>query len=74
MPKKKQIVNTRRYQFEVATTDDEYNWVLTAPNGKPVATNVEPFKRKNDLTRTLAVLKRVFNDAPVMEVMANSRL
>jgi len=42
-------------RFElVADEDGDWHWMLFARNGRPVATNVEPYERRNDAERSIS--------------------
>ncbi len=58
-----------QYMIEITKTKvkvgHHFDWILWSGNGKKVATNPKSFKRLNDLTKTLAALKKEMGTARV---------
>ena len=65
------MAHKKPYIIEVSKTKaGKFNWTLWSGNGKMLAINPEPFARKNDLIRTLTLVKQRFGAAKVVQALA----
>ena len=65
---------TAQGQFIIVPLKDDkgktvYDWVFKTSNGREMATNSVPYKRKNDLTRAIDQLKEQIVGAPVFQLV-----